>query len=459
MIRYPPIIQVSINGKPPLAFIVDTGSAPALGLDPWAAAQLGLKKQELTEQGLGYRYAVASIQGAVFKGTDSANDVSFDIKQATVLDLGILRDLGIPNGTGPERRVAGIIGMGILASFTSRFDFGAKTLTLFSYSHPPLRQAGTTVLPLRTTPDGRPTVHVTLTPDVTADLVLDTGSNTTGVPLSTVDALRPTAVSYGHSQGLEQIDGLYLCPNLRLLGFSLRTLRVPDVVVGVTPLATPSLGMDILEDYRLTLDGPNGQIALEPSALAPRPVQGWSGLNVEHKGGRWSVQDLWAGSPAQKAGVHVGDEIVTINERNVMSSSPAQFGSAFAEPPGVTLRVSLRRGQGKRPLGKIVQVSWVPLDEFSAPHYALDGLTLRKITGGSWIIASILPGCPGGRAGLQAGDEITRMNGTSVADMSLDRFTNVLGQAAKSITLLVTRAGRAAPLLVKLVAPPQKIAP
>lgn len=427
---------------------MDTGTAGAILLDPWAAARLGLKKRELTEKGEGYRYAVASIRGAVFRGTDRANDVLFNINQAMIVDLRILSEV-LPN-----QRVAGIIGLGMLNPLTTRFDFASKMLTLFTYPHPPLRLPGATVLPLRPTSDGRATIHVTLTPDVAADMILDTGSFNTQVPLVTLSALHPTATSYGHPN--EQIDGLYLCPDLRLPSLNLGTLRVPDVVVGVLPLASTSLGMDILGGYRLTLDGPNAQLSLEPSVRGVRQVRGWSGLGLKHSGAPWLVQGVRAGSPARLAGVHVGDEIVTINGRSVRGLSPMQLGMLLTGAPGASFRVSLRRG--KTP-GKIVQVSWIPLDEFSAPRDALYGLIMKRANGAPWVVVSVLPGCPGDRAGLQAGDEITHMSGALVADIPTDRLRMLMSQSPDSMTLSVTRVGRAEPLSVKLSAPPQKIAP
>ena len=435
-----PVIRVSVNGKPPLAFIVDTGTTAPLTLDTMTVARLGLKKQELTQEGQGYRYAVVPVQKAVLQGVNRANDVPYDINQAVVLDLGILR------GYFPGRDVAGIIGLGLFRLFTTRFDFAAETLTMFAYSHPSLRLPGATLLPLRSTSDELYTVHAALTPDAAADLILDTGSDSTQVPLETVGTLHPAGIAYNGVA--EQITGLYICPDLRLPGLNLGTLRVPNVVVGTLPLARTSLGMDILGGYRLTLDGPNAQFALEPSATSRRYVLGWSGLELTQAGSEWKVKSLRGGSPARQAGVQTGDEIATVNGQGVQGLSRTQAMRLIDGLSGTPQRLGLRRGHDKS-LG----VSWTPLDEFSAPRDSVYGLTLRKPNGGPWVIVSVLSGCPGDRAGLQASDEITQMDGVPTANMPPDRLAEIMSGASKSIPLTVTRAGRAAPFSVKLSAP------
>lgn len=445
-----PVVQVSINGQPALPFIVDTGTAAPLILDPWAVARLGLKGKEQTRKsGDGNSYAAVPLQGAVFEGANRGGDISFAISQAQVLDLGFL--IGAVGG----RHVAGIVGLGMLSPITTRFDFAAKTLTFFSSPHPPLHPPGATVLPLRRTSDGLYTVAVTLAPDTAADLILDTGSTSTQVPLTVVGALHPTAASYGH--GVEQIGGLYVCPDLRLPGLGLGPLRVPDVVVSALPLARTSLGMNVLDGYRLTLDGPNAQLALEPLAVGRRPLQGLSGLDLAQTGQALSVIGLAAGEPAERAGVRVGDEIVAVNGQTTQQLPPARLTTLLmalaVAPPGTLFRLSLRRGKSATEMGKALDVSWTSLDEFSAPRNALDGLLLKKANAGPWVIVSALKGCPGEQAGLQVGDEITRMAGALVAGMSPDQVMTLLRHLPDPLTLTVTRAGRAAPLSVKLSAP------
>ena len=170
-----------------------------------------------------------------------------------------------------------------------------------------------------------------------------------------------------------------------------------------------------------------------------------------------SVIGLAAGEPAERAGVRVGDEIVAVNGQSTQRLAPARLTALLTAlavaPPGTLFRLSLRRGKGATGPGEALDVSWTSLDEFSAPRNVLDGLILKKANAGPWVIVSALKGCPGEQAGLQAGDEITRMAGALVAGMSPDQVQALLRHLPNPLTLTVTRKGRTAPLSVKLSAP------
>ncbi len=430
-----PVVQVSINGRPPLPFCVDTGATSALTIDPWAVAKLGLGTPGA--KGDGYTYATIPVQSIVLQGKGRQDDAAFSPVQAAVLDLSFLNQ-GL---TGP--RVAGLLGRELLGSVTTRFDFAAKTLTVFAYPHLPLRVPGATSIPLGLTAGGyQYTVPVTLAPGRSAEVYLDTGCFCTELPFSATQGLPTTATAYSFTQ---EIDGWYAFPELRLPALTLGTLRVQDVVVRtISPPGAPVLGLDILAGYRVTLDGPNRELTLEPSARNGRYVPGWSGIGLVQDGDGWDIGTLQAGSPARRAGVRVGDRIRTVGGRGVHGLLYQQVHTLLDGHPGRAVRVSLRRGR------RTLTISWNPLDDFSAPRSALYGLTMRlpsgfyvdatKPTEGAnfWDVLDVLKGSPADLAGVQAGDRIPQMD-------DLD---------APSQFVAVTRAGRATPLVVMLSAPP-----
>lgn len=145
-----------------------------------------------------------------------------------------------------------------------------------------------------------------------------------------------------------------------------------------------------------------------------------------------------------------GTRGVKVDGRSVQGLSRLQADLLTSGLSGRRLRVLLRRGGGKAVPSRTLSVSSVPSDEFSAGHDALDGLTLKKPNGGPWIILNMLKDSPGAQMNLQAGDEITRMSGSLVAQMVVDQLVNLMRQSRESFTLSVTRPGRAAPLSVKL---------
>src|SRR5689334_22940503 len=63
-----PAVEVSIDGKPPLVFILDTGSDAALILDEWAIPQLNLPITQETGHVNGRETKMAKVDMLAFKG-------------------------------------------------------------------------------------------------------------------------------------------------------------------------------------------------------------------------------------------------------------------------------------------------------------------------------------------------------------------------------------------------------
>ena len=295
------------------------------------------------------------------------------------------------------------------------------------------------------TPDGLYTVPVTLAPIVLDRLILDTGAYSTQIHRSNIKATHPTAIATTNGQ---RIEGLYVSPELRLPDLSLGTLTVPDVAVGTMEDSTSaSLGLDILAGYRLTLDGPNRELTLEPSAQRSHYLQGWSGLEpVPDGSGGWQVGSLHPGSPALNAGVRAGDKMLSINGRSISKLPQERLTLLVRGLAGKPVRMIVRRGF------KTVTTAWVPLNDFNAPRTPLDGLTLRKLNGQPWEVLDVQKDCPADRAGVATGDHITRMAGVSVLNMPPDQIASLVNRPSLRVT--ISRAGRATPLAVTLTAPP-----
>ena len=85
--------------------------------------------------------------------------------------------------------------------------------------------------------------------------------------------------------------------------------------------------------------------ALELLVRGKDVVPGWPGLRLEEqRGGELRIAAVYPGGPAQKAGVQVGDQVVTVDELPCRGRSgwSEAFGGAF---PGDTRVLGLQRGR------------------------------------------------------------------------------------------------------------------
>ncbi|MEW5801774.1 MAG: RIP metalloprotease RseP [bacterium] len=123
-----------------------------------------------------------------------------------------------------------------------------------------------------------------------------------------------------------------------------------------------------------------------PSYLVTPPVIGW----------------VKEGSPAQEAGLQVEDKIISINDHKISDWENLQM--TIASNPGSQLRIVVERNQ------TMVTLTAIPRE--------VGGMGLGTLGIDHFIppqIGSLNPGYPAEKAGLEAGDYITHINGKAVA--------------------------------------------
>src|SRR3569833_681761 len=296
-----PVGEVKINDGPALPFIVDTGTAAPVVIQPWVRDVLKLKASGDTPDN---SHEVDLIDSCTLIGQDG--DVKFDPNLAVVVDLGIL------DSVYGHHRIAGLIGIGLFTTTAAEFDFKAKALVVYE-NHDRFEIDGATKIRLTINNDGVATVPDTLAPGKSTDLPIDTGGMLTGVPASLTSSLAATDVITRHWTG--QVSGMYMCPDFLLPTLDVGGLQVPNVVVETLPdTARCTIGLNILTQYRTIVDIPHGELILAPRSDAPAGYgRGWTGIHFDPGSTVWRVHDLEAGSPARKGGVKEGDEIVSID--------------------------------------------------------------------------------------------------------------------------------------------------
>ena len=108
------------------------------------------------------------------------------------------------------------------------------------------------------------------------------------------------------------------------------------------------LGNEIWSRFDMIIDAAHGQLYLRPNATFAEPfecpVKGFSATYRTQTLGCWTVNSLYDGSNAQKAGLRGGDRIVAVNGRDVKTYSHEAYRTWSDGLQSVTLTV-LRDGQ------------------------------------------------------------------------------------------------------------------
>jgi hypothetical protein len=318
------ILQASLNGRPPIGWILDTGAdeecinAPRL-------AQYGLKTygQTITTGGGGsadYGYAT----GATF----TLPGVELRNQHVAVLDqTGLERALGVPLG--------GILGYDFISRFVIEIDYDKKLLTLHDPKSWTYRGGGFSVGV--TFDNGIPFTHGTVSvpgkEDIPAFFVVDFGAAETMtltspfVKANDLEHLAQTGAAVNRSAGLE--NQFFTQNNVRgrIQRLKLGPLTAENIPINMSVNTkgayastnfSGTVGESLYRRYHVFLDYPGHRVIFEPTAEAdkPFPERRTFGLTVLASGAdlhTYPVTAVRADSPAEQAGFKKGDVIAAFD--------------------------------------------------------------------------------------------------------------------------------------------------
>lgn len=159
-----------------------------------------------------------------------------------------------------------------------------------------------------------------------------------------------------------------------------------------------------------------------------------------------------ADSPAARAGLREGDEVVAVNDRAVRSRSEVMLNLLDGVTGQSPLVLQVRGPSGQERLARFEITSPAERRALSDPEAGLNGLGLRfaelPIPP---LLGAVTPDGPAARAGLLPGDEILSVNGEAVHDF-LGLVALVRAHPDETIAVQYRRAGREATARVAVAA-------
>jgi membrane-associated protease RseP (regulator of RpoE activity) len=182
----------------------------------------------------------------------------------------------------------------------------------------------------------------------------------------------------------------------------------------------------------------------------------WLGVQIVQSSDGPTVASVIADSPAEKAGLARGDIIKAIDGTSV-SDVQAVRDALKDKKAGDTITVSITRDGKAQDVTVTLETQPEPLrQERSSDQVPWLGVQIVQSTDGP-TVDSVIAGSPAEKAGLKQGDVIKSIDGTSVSDVKAVRDAIKDKKAGDTITLSITRDGKAQDVTVALEAQPEPL--
>lgn len=342
------IIELTINGSAPLNFMFDSGAGGIL-ISKTVSDSLGLEAaSEKTNTG-----AVGTHMVSILKGnTITLGDVQIN-------SVNMMRDGNKLEEMDDGGEIAGIIGFHILSRFVVRIDYDTMELVLYNRSNYVYEGDGVIV----------PIVLTYNLPIVVANIKISDSSEMEGFFLVDTGARSyllfsaPTVEKYNM---LEQIGDYYalktevgssgkkasiLFGKVKSLRFAEHTFENVPTVLSQAEAGVLSfdgingiIGNRILKKFNVTFDYQRSLLYLEPNKNLSSPYKvNVAGFSLNFIDGKPYIKDIIEHSPATRAGLRNGDEIVAI-EGQVVEKLNHQVVREYFSEDGARLSLVIKRG-------------------------------------------------------------------------------------------------------------------
>jgi len=336
-------VQTSVNGSPPMDFIVDTGAEVTV-LNRSRLAQLGLEAVgDLAIGGGGGNAAMSFVRGVSF----ALPGVQLRDQIVTAVPLDALEE---PLG----HRIDGILGYDFLSRFVVEIDYPKATLTLYDRAagHRPSGQP-IPIIMQGAVPTVRAMVDVAGRP-AAAKLIVDTGCNCElqfSAPFThlhrLIEASPKLLPQKSRGAGAESDEVIGRVAGIALGGLHLRSLIASFSRDTVGVMADPDraglLGGELLRRFVATFDYDRKTMWLAGSPGFDRPSKMISaGIQWTSGPDGLTVARVIDGAPGAEAGLAAGDVLISVDATPAAQHTRTTLEQLFHH--GTPHAVVVRRG-------------------------------------------------------------------------------------------------------------------
>lgn len=382
------VIPVEVNGVR-LSFLLDSGvSKPILFNIINLSDSLKIDHIETVFlRGLGGEGSIEALKSKhnIFKIGDAIN-VNQEIYVVFDEDINFTPRLGVP--------IHGIIGYDIFKDFVVEVNYGSKSLKLFnpsSYRYKKCKKCQSFDLSLS---QNKPYIDAMVeinSKEIPVKLLIDTGgSDALWLFEDEEKGIMPLDDKYFEDYLGKGLSGSVYGKRSKIESFSLKDFEFKEVNVAFPDSTSISIARnykdrsgsisgELLKRFNIIFDYANSKITLKKNSHFKAPfhynksgiVLEQSGLRIvresnekngynrENKDGgitivlqptyryvvkpAFAIVELRKGSPAERAGLVIGDIIVTVNNKDAVNLKMQEINSMFSEEDGKMMRVKVER--------------------------------------------------------------------------------------------------------------------
>lgn len=353
------VIKVIFNGTFPLKFIFDTGAEHTI-----------LTKREISDL-LQLKYR----RRFIILGSDMKTELTAYLVQGVKLRISTIEAINrsilvleddyfrFEEFAGID--VQGILGADFFRRFVVKINYRRKIITLYdpgSFRPPRGKFASLPIEIKRHKPYIQAGIYFRRDSAINVKLLVDTGASLSLLLHTQTHPgldLPPQVIRSNIGMGLGgYLEGfLGRLEQLELAGFHMENVLtnfqevLPDIDTAYLNQRNGIIGNQVLSRFIVIIDYIRGIIYLQPSREFRRKFQyDRSGLLIASSGPRlnqYTVFDVVSGSPADEAGIQVGDEIRTVNRLPVNLLSLMDISRKLKRKPGKKISMIIKR-EGKK---------------------------------------------------------------------------------------------------------------